>query len=95
MENYIDAGIGNYAILDMEHNNSSLEQLQDTKNQEYLFEWYWRMSFDGAYSSSRNWVGIVLMNPSKFMHPHVIRLEFSCTNNEVEYESLIQGMILA
>jgi ribonuclease HI len=28
------------------------------------------------------------------MHPYAIRLEFSCTNNEVEYESLIQGMIL-
>jgi ribonuclease HI len=29
------------------------------------------------------------------MHPHVIRLEFACTNNEVEYETLIQVMILA
>jgi hypothetical protein len=29
------------------------------------------------------------------MHPHAIRLEFACTNNEAEYEALIQGMILA
>jgi ribonuclease HI len=28
------------------------------------------------------------------VHPHAIRLEFACTNNEVEYMSLIQGMIL-
>jgi ribonuclease HI len=60
-----------------------------------MFEGYWRMSFDGACSSSGNGVGIVLMSPSKIMHPHAIRLEFSCTNNEAEYEALIQGMILA
>jgi ribonuclease HI len=35
------------------------------------------------------------MIPSNIMHPHTIRLEFSCTNNEVEYESLVQGMILS
>jgi ribonuclease HI len=29
------------------------------------------------------------------MHPHAIRLKFTCMNNEVEYEALIQGMILA
>jgi ribonuclease HI len=26
---------------------------------------------------------------------HAIKLEFACTNNEVEYEALIQGLILA
>jgi ribonuclease HI len=29
------------------------------------------------------------------VHPHVVRLEFLCTNNEAEYEALIQGMMLA
>jgi hypothetical protein len=51
MEDYIDVGIGNYAILDMEH-IEILEKIQDTENQEHLFEGYWRMSFDGACSSS-------------------------------------------
>jgi hypothetical protein len=50
MEYYIDVGIGNYAILDMEH-NESLEKFQDTENQESLFEGYWRMPFDGACSN--------------------------------------------
>jgi ribonuclease HI len=40
-------------------------------------------------------VGIVLVSPGKIVHPHAIRLEFACTNNEAEYEALIQGMILA
>lgn len=29
------------------------------------------------------------------MHPHAIKLEFAYTNNEAEYEALIQGTILA
>jgi hypothetical protein len=43
------------------------------------------MPFDRAFSKSGNGVGIVLMSPSKIMHPHAIILEFSCTNNEVYY----------
>jgi ribonuclease HI len=33
--------------------------------------------------------------PTKIMHPHAIRLEFSRTNNEAGYEALIQGIIFA
>jgi hypothetical protein len=51
MEDYIDIGIENYAILDMEH-NESLEKIQDMENQESLFEGYWRISFDGSCSRS-------------------------------------------
>jgi ribonuclease HI len=53
------------------------------------------MSFDGACSSYGSGVGIVVISPGKIMHPHAIGLEFSCTNNEAKYESLIQGMILS
>jgi ribonuclease HI len=94
MEDYIDVGIGNYSILDMEH-IESLEKFQYMENQEHLFEGYWRMSFDGACSSSRSGVGIVLMSPGNIMHPHAIKLQFVCTNNEAEYESLIQSIILS
>jgi ribonuclease HI len=94
MEDYIDVKIGNYVILDMKH-NKSLEQVQGLGNQECLFEGYWRMSFNGTYSKSGNGVGIVLLSPNKTMHPHAVRLEFSCTNNGAKYEALIQGMILA
>jgi hypothetical protein len=94
MEDDIDAWIGNYAILYMDH-SEILEKVQDMKNKQCLFEGYWRISFDGACSNCGSGVGIVLMSPSNILHPHVIRLEFSCTNNEVEYEALIQGMVLA
>jgi hypothetical protein len=94
MEDYIDARIGNYVILDMEQ-IEYLEKIQDMENQEHQFEGYWRMSFDRAFSISRGGLGIVLVNPKNIVHPHAIRLEFACTNNEEEYEALIQGMILA
>ena len=95
MEYYIDDGIENYVILDMAH-NERLEQVQGAGNQDFLFEGYWRMSFDGACSKSGNGVGIVLLSPSKTLHPHDVRLEFSCKKfNEAKYEALIQGMILA
>jgi ribonuclease HI len=72
-----------------------LEKIQDTEDQEHLFEGYWRMLFDGACSSSGSGVGVVLVSPSKIIHPHAIILEFACTNNEAEYEALIQGIIFA
>jgi hypothetical protein len=81
MEYYIDSGIRNYVILDMEH-NESIEQVQGIRDQDCLFEGYWRMSFDGACSKSGNRVGIVLLSPNKTMHHHSIRLEFSCTKYE-------------
>jgi ribonuclease HI len=53
------------------------------------------MSFDGACSSFGRGVGIVLVSTGNIMHSRAIRLEFACTNNEADYEALIQGMILA
>jgi hypothetical protein len=73
MEYYIDDRIGNYAILDMEY-IEILEKLQDTEDQEHLFEGYWRMSFYGACSNSRSRVGVVLVSPDNIIHPHTIRL---------------------
>ena len=93
MEDYVDIKIRNYAILDLEK-NKNLERVQNLEVPECVFEGYWRMSFDGASSKSGNEVGIVLVIPDKTMHPHAIRLEFPCTNNEVECGALIQGMIL-
>jgi ribonuclease HI len=71
------------------------EQQDVSKNEEESsFKGFWRMSFDGACSSSGNGVGIVLKGPNSIIYPHTIRLEFPCMNDEVKYEALIQGMIL-
>jgi len=53
------------------------------------------MTFDGACSSLGSGFGIVFKDPDSNIHLCAITLEFHCANNEVEYEALIQGMILA
>jgi ribonuclease HI len=70
--------------------------MNSLKQNEYnTFQWFWKMSFDGAYSKFVVGVGIVFKSPKYCIYPHVIRLEFPCTNNEAEYEALIQGLTLA
>jgi hypothetical protein len=75
MKDYMDVGIGNYAILDMEQ-NEILERVQGLGSKEFFFEGYWRISFNGACSKFGNRVGIVLLSPNNTMHPHAVRLEF-------------------
>jgi ribonuclease HI len=89
MQNYVDVGIGNYVVF-------STEQINPLKqDEESFFQGFWKMSFDGTCSKSGNGVGIVFKSPQSGIYPHAIILEFPCTNNEVEYEALIQGMIIS
>jgi ribonuclease HI len=53
------------------------------------------MSFYGACSKSGNGARIIFKIPQAVIYPHAIRLEFLCTDNEAEYEALIQGMIIS
>jgi len=53
------------------------------------------MSFDGACSKSRNKARIIFKSPKAIIYPHSIRVEFPRTNNEAEYQALIQGMIIS
>jgi hypothetical protein len=89
MQYYIDVGIGNYVVFDPDHTYISKQELKNS------FEGFWRMYFDGACCILGSGVGIVFKSTNSIRYPHVIRLEFPCTNNEDEYEALIQGMNLA
>jgi len=89
MQNYVDVGIGNYVVF-------STKQISFPKRQEQdYFQGFWKFSFDGACSKFGNGVGIIFKIPQSSIYPHSIILEFPCTNNEVEYEASIQGMILS
>jgi len=59
------------------------------------FQGYSKMSFYGACSKSGNGAGIIFKIYAVVIHPHAIRLEVTCTNNEAEYEALIQGMVIS
>ena len=53
---------------------------------------YWELYVDGAANQRGSGVGIVLMSPEKITIEKSFRLNFSATNNEAEYEALLQGM---
>jgi hypothetical protein len=52
----------------------------------------WGLYFDGSVCSKGQGVGCVVVSPSGVYIDLSIILEFACTNNQVEYESLLHGL---
>ncbi|PKI73168.1 hypothetical protein CRG98_006455 [Punica granatum] len=52
----------------------------------------WKMYFDGAVNSMGSGVGVVLISPDGRHYPVAVKVDFSCTNNVVEYEACILGL---
>ena len=52
----------------------------------------WQLYVDGAANQRGSGVGLVLVSPEKITIKKSLRLNFSATNNEVEYEVLLKGM---
>ena len=50
------------------------------------------MYIDGAANQRGFRVGLVLVSPERITIEKSIRLGFSTTNNEAEYEALLEGM---
>ncbi|XP_070676374.1 uncharacterized protein [Malus domestica] len=53
---------------------------------------YWTMYFDGSSTSTLSAVGIVIQSPDHYQWYVYLKLDFDCTNNQVEYEALIIGL---
>ena len=49
---------------------------------------------DRASNQKGSGVGLVLMSPEKVVIKKSLRLDFSATNNEAEYEALLEGMAM-
>ena len=54
----------------------------------------WKVCVDGASNQKGSGVGLVLMPPKKVVIEKFLRLDFSATNNEAEYEALLEGMAM-
>ena len=54
----------------------------------------WRVYMDGAANQRGSGVGLVLISPKRITIEKSLRLGFSATNNEAEYEALLQGMAM-
>ena len=54
----------------------------------------WRVYIDGAVNHRGSEVGLVLISPERIIIEKSLRLGFSATNNEAEYEALLVGMTI-
>ena len=54
----------------------------------------WDVHVDGASNQKGSGVGLVLMSPEKVVIKKSLRLNFPATNNEAEYETLLEGMAM-
>ena len=52
----------------------------------------WKVYMDGAANQKGSGVKLVLISPEKLIVEKSLRLGFSTTNNETEYEALLEGM---
>ena len=52
----------------------------------------WKVYVDGVANQRGFGVGLVLVSPEKLTIEKSLRLGFSTTNNEAEYEVLLEGM---
>ncbi|PON71709.1 Ribonuclease H [Parasponia andersonii] len=55
----------------------------------------WTLYTDGSTNTSGSGIGIVLQTPTGLRIEKALRLSFQATNNEAEYEALLQGLELA
>ena len=54
----------------------------------------WELYIDGAANQRGSRVGLVLVSPERITTEKSLRLNFSATNNEAEYEVLLMGMMM-
>ena len=54
----------------------------------------WEVYVDKASNQKGSGVGLVLISPGKVIIEKSLRLDFSATNNEAEYEALLIGMAM-
>jgi ribonuclease HI len=52
----------------------------------------WGLYFDGSVCSKGQATGCVIISPSSMYIDLSIRLEFACTNNQVDYKSFLHGL---
>ena len=54
----------------------------------------WEVYVYGALNQKGSGVGLVLISPEKVIIEKSLRLDFSATNNEAEYEALLIGIAM-
>ena len=60
-----------------------------------LDEAKWELFVDGASNSKGSGAGIMLISPEGLVLEQAVRLRFSASNNEAEYEAMLIGLRIA
>ncbi|GKD84581.1 reverse transcriptase domain-containing protein, partial [Tanacetum coccineum] len=55
----------------------------------------WRLYTDGASNSGGSRAGLILIAPNGVVYSYALRLNFSNSNNDAEYEALLAGLRIA
>jgi len=55
----------------------------------------WVLSMDGSSNQQGSGAGVILEGPNGLLIEQTLRFAFKASNNQVEYEALIAGMLLA
>ena len=94
---YQDLEFGNYMLFTKEDSSKKINGSQDEKVFDEDIDTYdiWTLEFDGSCASSGSRAGVVLISPKWESEPLVFKLQFGNTNNIVEYEALILGIVTA
>ena len=79
-------------IEELESAENMDEKLVDTISQYRLPAW--EVYVDKASNQKGSGIGLVLISPEKVIIEKSLRLDFSATNNEAEYETLLIGMAM-
>jgi hypothetical protein len=53
----------------------------------------WQLFFDGSVCKEGQGIGYVLVSLNGLWHETSIRIEYCCTNNQIEYEALLFGLM--
>ena len=85
-----------------EFTKPQIEELQSAGNMDEklvgtIFQYclpVWEVYVDGASNRKGSGVGLVLISLEKVIIKKSLRLDFSATNNEAEYEALLIGMAM-
>ena len=88
--------------LVVEFTEPPIEELESTENMDEklvgTISQYgisaWEVYVDGASNQKGSGIGLVLISPEKVIIEKSLRMDFSATNNEVEYEVLLIGMAM-
>jgi ribonuclease HI len=52
----------------------------------------WKIFFDGSACREGQGVGVVLVSPRGVVFEQSVRLEYFCTNNQAQYETILLGL---